>query len=124
MTLTTEDVYREIALGTDPVDPDETAGNPSFRAVVDAALAIGRSQAAAANEEEIRRDERHRTAEAIARAIEVAHGRRCPECGGLPASGKWKGLTLHGRCGAGHRWVARDWAGGAEIARRFGDGGP
>lgn len=32
---------------------------------------------------------RQQIAEEIARAIEVAFGDRCPECGGKPASSKW-----------------------------------
>ncbi|MFJ1539222.1 hypothetical protein ACIODS_11835 [Micromonospora chalcea] len=71
-------------------------------------------------EDEIRRDERRKVAEEIARAIEVAAGDRCPTCGGRSASTKWKGLTKTGRCGGGHSWSMpqRDWAQPAEVARK------
>lgn len=64
---------------------------------------------------------RARVAEEIARAIEVAAGDRCPDCGGKPASIKWTRGTYQksGRCGAGHTWQKRskDWRDPAEIAR-------
>jgi hypothetical protein len=61
-----------------------------------------------------RADARRAVTEQIAQAIEVADGRRCPECGGKAASTKWKGLTRHGRCGGGHTWQIRT----PRLARR------
>jgi hypothetical protein len=70
--------------------------------------------------------DRQRVAEEIARAIEVAQGIRCPECGGKAASMTWKGATRFGRCGGGHTWQHRtsDWVEPAAIARAHADGAP
>ncbi|WBB94113.1 hypothetical protein [Verrucosispora sp. WMMC514] len=73
-------------------------------------------------EDEIRRDERRKTAEAIARAIEVAQGIRCPECGGKSASTRSDGRQDQRRCGGNHTW----WSSSrvvhpAEIARQHGN---
>lgn len=68
-----------------------------------------------------RADERAKTAEEVARAIEVKQGRRCPECQGKAGSSKPNGYFVDKRCGAGHtwtvheHWTAHDWA---DIARQ------
>ncbi|MDG4792118.1 hypothetical protein O7626_40600 [Micromonospora sp. WMMD1102] len=41
-----DDLYLSIAVGIDPVDPEECAVSPTFRAAVDAAVAAGRTAAA------------------------------------------------------------------------------
>ncbi|MEU7170206.1 hypothetical protein ABZ949_01790 [Micromonospora tulbaghiae] len=47
MTNLPEKTYLTVARGVDPVDPEATAANRSFRATVDAAFATGREDAAA-----------------------------------------------------------------------------
>ncbi|MEV0214374.1 hypothetical protein [Micromonospora sp. NPDC050695] len=72
------------------------------------------------DEDEIRRDERRKVAEEIARAIEVAEGYRCPDCGGKPAAFVDFGHGQKQRsCGGGHRWsVALSHMPAAQVARQ------
>jgi hypothetical protein len=70
---------------------------------------------------------RRAVAEEIARAIEVAEGNRCPDCGGKAASKKWArnpNRTV-GRCGGGHTWEQKHSGGPvwfpATIAREIGE---
>jgi hypothetical protein len=62
-----------------------------------------------------------------AEAIELAEGRRCPECRGKPASLKWnRSYEREGRCGCGHRWTVRrgDWTDPVALLRRLAAAAP
>jgi hypothetical protein len=92
----------------------------SARIVVDAMAPLIRQ-----DEDAIRADERRKTAEKIAQAIELWLGNRCPACKGKPASVKWASGPLRkiGRCGCGHMWEHKDRADGKtaeSIAREIG----
>lgn len=76
----------------------------------------------------IRADERAKTAERVARAIEVAQGERCPECRGKAASRTVNGTQVIRRGGCGHIWRHRErpWLDydAAAIARQHANGMP
>jgi hypothetical protein len=70
---------------------------------------------------------REQVLDEAAEAIELAEGRRCPECRGKPASLKWnRSYEREGRCGRGHRWTIRrrDWTDPVEVIRRLAATGP
>lgn len=75
------------------------------------------------DEPAIRADERRKTAEEIARAIEIAEAKRCPWCQGLPQGTTHDNATHQNTnyCMNRHEWSTRPvWHQPAAMAREIG----